>query len=57
MGPQEHPLDDYPHLAEFSTEHILRPDYDFGSEFQFGLDVILDGLARSIPNRGANLAS
>ena len=22
-----------PHLAEFSTERILRPDYDFGSEF------------------------
>lgn len=45
---QEHPLDDYPHLAEFSTEHILQPDYDFGREFQFGLDLILDGLARSI---------
>lgn len=44
---QERPLDDYPHLAEFSTEHILRPDYDFGAEFQFGLDLILDGLTRS----------
>jgi len=48
MMMQEHPLDDYPYLAEFSTEHILRPDYDFGGEFDFGLDVILDGLARSI---------
>ena len=54
---QQHPLDDYPHLAEFSTEHILKPDYDFGSEFQFGLHVILDGLARSIPDNVANLAS
>ena len=46
---QKQPLDDYPHLAEFAAEHILQPDYDFGSEFQFGLDLILDGLARSIP--------
>jgi AcrR family transcriptional regulator len=44
-----HPLDDYPHLAEFSAEHIMRPDYDFGAEFPFGLDLILDGLARSHP--------
>lgn len=54
---QQHPLDGYPHLAEFSTEHIMRPDYDFGAEFQFGLEVILDGLARSIPDRGADLAN
>jgi AcrR family transcriptional regulator len=43
---QRHPLDDYPHLAEFSREHIMRPDYDFGAEFQVGLDVVLDGLGR-----------
>jgi AcrR family transcriptional regulator len=35
---------DYPHLSEFSTEHILQPDYDFGDEFEFGLAVILDAL-------------
>ena len=46
---KDHPLDDYPYLAEFSTEHILRSDYDFGSEFDFGLELILDGLAHSIP--------
>jgi AcrR family transcriptional regulator len=45
---ERHPLDDYPDLAEFSREHIMRPDYDFGSEFQFGLDVVLDGLSRSL---------
>ena len=33
------------------TEHILKPGYDFGNEFEFGLDLILDGLARSIPER------
>ncbi|MEP6815108.1 MAG: TetR/AcrR family transcriptional regulator [Marmoricola sp.] len=38
----------YPHLVEFSIEHILQPGYDFGIEFEFGLGVLLDGLARSI---------
>ena len=47
----QHPLDDYPHLAEFSTQHILQPGYDFGSEFEFGLDLILDGLTHSLPDR------
>ena len=46
---QHHPIDDHPHLVEFSTEHIMQPDYDFGSEFDFGLEVILDGLAQAMP--------
>ena len=37
----------YPHLTELATEHVLRPGYDFGSEFEFGLDLILDGLERA----------
>lgn len=41
---------DYPHLVEFSVEHVLKPGYDFGLEFEFGLTVILDGLAGSIPD-------
>jgi AcrR family transcriptional regulator len=52
---RQHPLDGYPHLAEFSREHIMAPDYDFGSEFQFGLDVILDGLATQL--HGAEITS
>jgi hypothetical protein len=40
--------DVYPHLFEFSTEHILPPGYDFGAEFEFGLDLVLDALARAI---------
>src|SRR6478609_8847579 len=44
----------YPSLLEFTMEHIMRPDYDFGEEFEYGLNLILDGLARSIPgNVGA----
>jgi len=36
----------YPHLVEFAQEHALKPGYDFGDEFEFGLDLVLDGLAR-----------
>jgi AcrR family transcriptional regulator len=53
---EKHPLDDYPHLAEFSTEHIMQPGYDFGSEFEFGLELILDGLARTIGGADSSLS-
>jgi AcrR family transcriptional regulator len=39
--------DTYPFLAELAEEHVLRPGYDFGDEFQLGLDLILGALARS----------
>ena len=32
-------------MVELATEHVLQPGYDFGDEFEFGLDLILDGLA------------
>lgn len=48
---EKHPLDDYPHLAEFSVGHIMQPGYDFGAEFGFGLELILDGLARTLNRR------
>jgi hypothetical protein len=38
----------YPHLHEFSTEHIMKADYDFGAEFEYGLELVLDGLERSV---------
>ncbi|MCU1584357.1 MAG: TetR family transcriptional regulator [Microbacteriaceae bacterium] len=38
----------YPHLVELTTEHVLQPGYDFGDEFEFGLDLILDGLAAAV---------
>ena len=40
------PTETYPHLAELTMQHVLAPDYDFGAEFEFGLDLILDGLGR-----------
>jgi AcrR family transcriptional regulator len=41
------PADEYPHLTEFTLEHILQPGYDYGDEFGFGLDLILDGLEKA----------
>ncbi|MDR3648594.1 MAG: TetR/AcrR family transcriptional regulator [Acidimicrobiales bacterium] len=41
------PTDAYPHLTEFSVGHVLQPGYNFGDEFAFGLDLILDGLERA----------
>jgi AcrR family transcriptional regulator len=38
------PTKDYPRLAELTVEHVLKPGYDYGDEYQFGLDLILDGL-------------
>jgi AcrR family transcriptional regulator len=41
------PENEYPHLAELTAEHVLQPGYDYGDEFAFGLDLILDGLERA----------
>jgi AcrR family transcriptional regulator len=37
----------YPHLTEIAVEHVLQPGYDYGDEFGFGLELILDGLERA----------
>jgi AcrR family transcriptional regulator len=38
--------DAYPHLTELAVEHVLQPGYDYGDEYAFGLELILDGLER-----------
>jgi AcrR family transcriptional regulator len=47
----------YPHLVELAAEHVLQPGYDFSDEFEFGLDVILNGLATAIPDDRAMVQS
>ncbi len=42
------PLNAYPNLAAFITEHAMKPGYDYGDEFEYGLDLILDGLERAL---------
>ena len=42
------PPADFPHVREMATDHVLRPGYDFGAEFEWGLELILDGLERAL---------
>lgn len=42
---------DYPYLAEIATQHVMKPGYSYSKEFEFGLDLILDGLSRSLEKR------
>jgi AcrR family transcriptional regulator len=46
---RQFPSGEYPHFVEMATEYVLRPGYDFGNEFEFGLTVILDALTGLIP--------
>ncbi len=39
--------DEYPHLTELTVNHVLQPGYAYGDEFEFGLNLILDGLERA----------
>ncbi|MFG3439669.1 TetR/AcrR family transcriptional regulator [Nonomuraea sp. NPDC047897] len=39
----------YPHLAEMMADHALQPGYSYAEEFAFGLDLVLDGLERHLP--------
>jgi AcrR family transcriptional regulator len=45
------PMDAYPYLVEFITDHAMKPGYDYGNEFEYGLDLILDGLERALAAR------
>ena len=43
---QELPINDYPYLAEHIEQHLTGSSRDGEGEFEFGLDLILDGLGR-----------
>ena len=40
--------DQYPYFTELAVEHVMQPGYDYGDEFAYGLDLILDGLDRAL---------
>ena len=44
---EENPAGAYPYLAEMAADIVMKPGYDYGDEFEYGLDVILDGLQRA----------
>ncbi len=37
----------FPHLVDFTVNHVFQPGYDFADSFEFGLDLILDGLEQA----------
>ncbi len=43
---------DYPHMLELITEHAMKPGYDFADEFDFGLELVLDGLSDRLGSTG-----
>jgi AcrR family transcriptional regulator len=43
------PVNEYPNLVEFLSEHVLKPGYDYGDEFEYGLDLIVGGLETARP--------
>lgn len=48
---QQLPRDELPHLAELLDVYAKQPGYKYADEFEYGLDLVLDGLAR-IRSRG-----
>lgn len=42
------PVDQFPHFVELTVEHVLKPGYAFGNEFEWGLELMLDGLERKL---------
>jgi len=38
---------EYPYLAEMAVDRAMKPGYNYGDEFEFGLDLILDGINRA----------
>jgi AcrR family transcriptional regulator len=46
------PASEFPYLFEMTVEHVLKPGYDYGKEFDSGLKVVLEGVAAllQLPN-------
>jgi AcrR family transcriptional regulator len=54
---QPWPENQYPNLVAFITAHASKPGYDYDGEFEAGIDLILDGLDRTITaQRGTPLS-
>jgi AcrR family transcriptional regulator len=51
---QPFPVNEYPNLVEFITEHALKPGYDYGDEFDYGLELVLDGLESALGAAGGS---
>jgi AcrR family transcriptional regulator len=45
------PAELYPHLSEMIHVHAMKPNYAYAREFEFGLELILDALDRTLRGR------
>ena len=43
-----HAAEAYPNMAAFTTDYVLQGGYDFADEFDWGLELVLDGLERAV---------
>jgi AcrR family transcriptional regulator len=41
---------DFPYLFELTIEHVLQPGYNYGNEFDVGLELVLDGVKARLGN-------
>jgi AcrR family transcriptional regulator len=44
------PRADFPYLFELTIDHVLQPGYNYGNEFDVGLEVVLDGVDARLGN-------
>ena len=49
------PVDAYPNLVAYVS--AMRPGYNYGDEFEYGLDLILDGLHKAVGSSRHELGS
>ena len=40
------PAGEHPHLAELARELVMKPGYAYACEFEYGLELVLEGLER-----------
>jgi AcrR family transcriptional regulator len=45
------PASEFPYLFEMTVQYVLQPGYDYGNEFDTGLNVVLDGVAELLMDR------
>lgn len=48
---EQFPIEEYPYLGEIITKHMMKAHYNAREEFEFGLNLILDGISRLEPKK------
>ena len=49
------PRADCPYLFELTIDHVLRRGYNYGNEFDVGLDLVLDQIAQLTERSGRSV--